>query len=85
MLSVLSDMLGNMRKRYLIISLPLDLAVEVQGAAEEDGQRMSAWLTDAARRRLKARGLRQVVAEWEAIHGPFTEEELATARKRLGK
>ena len=46
---------------------------------------MSAWLADAARRRLKARGLRQVVAEWEAIHGPFTEDELAAARKKLGK
>ena len=33
----------------------------------------------------KARGLRQVVAEWEAIHGPFTEDELAAARKKLGK
>ena len=79
------DMLGNMRKRHLIISLPPDLSIEVQEAAEEDGQRISAWLADAARRRLKARGLRQVVAEWEAIHGPFTEEELAAARKKLGK
>ena len=80
-----SDILGNMRKRHLIVSLPPDLAVEVQEAAEEDGQRMSAWLADAARRRLKARGLRQVVADWEAIHGPFTEDELAAARKKLGK
>ena len=79
------DMLGNMRKRHLTISLPQDLSVEVQEPAEEDGQRISAWLADAARRRLKARGLRQVVAEWEAIHGPFTEEELAAARKKLGK
>lgn len=74
-----------MRKRHLIVSLPPDLAADVREAAEEDGQRMSTWLADAARRRLKARGLRQVVAEWEAFNGPFTEEELATARKRLGK
>lgn len=74
-----------MRKKHLIISLPADLAADLREAAEEDGQRMSTWLADAARRRLKARGLRQVVAEWETINGPFTEEELATARKRLGK
>ena len=74
-----------MGKKHLIVSLPPDLAAEVLEAAEEDGQRMSTWLADAARRRLKARGLRQVVAEWEHINGPFTEEELATARKRLGK
>ena len=80
-----SDILDDVRKRYLIISLPPDLAAEIQEAAEEDGQRMSVWLADAARRLLKARGLRHVVAEWEAIHGPFTEEELATARKKLSE
>ena len=74
-----------MRKKHLIVSLPPDLAVEVRDAAEEDGQRMSTWLADAARRRLKARGLRQVVAEYETLHGAFTEEELAAARKKLGK
>ena len=74
-----------MRKKHLIVSLPAGLAADLREAAEEDGQRMSTWLADAARRRLKARGLRQVVAEWETINGPFTEEELATARKRLGK
>ena len=78
-------MLGNVRKRHLIISLPPDLAAEVREAAEEDGQNTSAWLVDAARRRLKARGLREVVAEYEALHGAFTEEELAIARKKLGK
>lgn len=77
--------LCDIRKRHLIVSLPADLAADLREAAEQDGQRMSTWLADAARRRLKARGLREVVAEWEAINGPFTEEELATARKRLGK
>ena len=80
-----NDSVCNMHRKHLIVSLPPDLAVEVREAAEEDGQRMSTWLADAARRRLKARGLRQVVADWEAIHGPFTEEDLAAARKKLGK
>ena len=78
-------MVCDMRRKHLIISLDPDLADEISAAADEDGQNMAVWLGDAARRRLKARGLRQVVAEWEAIHGPFTEEELAAARKRLGK
>lgn len=38
----------------------------------------------AAPRRLVSRGLRDVVADWEAEHGAFTEEELARARAELG-
>ena len=45
---------------------------------------MSAWLADAARRRLVTRGLHDVVADWEAVHGEFTEAELARARAELG-
>ena len=68
----------------LTVSLDSDLAAAVRQAAEEDGQGLSAWLGIAARNRLASRGLRQVVADWEAIHGPFTEEELEAARQRFG-
>ncbi len=52
----------------------------VREAAEADEQNVSAWLADAARRQLAARGLRDVVATWEREHGAFSDDELAAAR-----
>ena len=68
----------------LTISLESGLAAAVRDAAVADEQNMSAWLADAARRRLVTRGLHDVVADWEAEHGAFTEAELARARAELG-
>ena len=68
----------------LTISLEAGLASAVGEAAQADEQSTSAWLAEAARRRLVTRGLRDVVADWEAEHGAFTEEELARARTELG-
>ncbi len=68
----------------LTISLESGLAAAVRDAAVTDEQNMSAWLADAARRRLVTRGLHDVVADWEAVHGEFTEAELARARAELG-
>ncbi len=65
------------------VSLEAELAEAVREAAEADAQNLSAWLADAARRRLASRGLRDVLAVWEAEHGPFSEDELAAARARL--
>lgn len=67
----------------LTVSLEADLAAAVRSAAEEDELNMSAWLADAARRRLAMRGLGDVIAEWEAQHGAFTPEEIDAARRRL--
>ena len=67
----------------LTVSLDAELAAAVREAATEDELNMSAWLADAARRRLASRGLADVVADWEALHGAFTPEELEQARKRL--
>ena len=68
----------------LTISLEAGLASAVREAAAADELNMSAWLADAARRRLVTRGLLDVVADWEAIHGALTEAELARARAELG-
>ena len=65
------------------VSLEAELAEAVREAAEADAQNLSAWLADAARRRLASRGLRDVLAVWEAEHGPFSEHELAAARARI--
>jgi hypothetical protein len=40
-------------------------------------------MTNAARRALLVRDGLQAVAEWEAEQGPFTEVELAAARRRV--
>jgi len=68
----------------LTVSLDTELAAAVRDAAEADERNVSAWLADAARRQLASRDLRQVIADWEAEHGAFTEGELAAARSRLG-
>jgi len=67
----------------LTVSLETELAAAVRAAADADSQNMSAWLADAARRRLATRGLRDVVAEWETEHGAFGGDELDAARDRL--
>lgn len=67
----------------LTVSLDAELAAAVRAAADEDALTTSAWLADAARRRLAARDLAGVIADWEAIHGELTPDELAAARQRL--
>lgn len=71
----------------LAISLDEDLARAVKEAAGDEPT--SAWLAEAARQRLRAEGLAQVVAEWEAEAGALTSAELAAVRRReqdaLGK
>ena len=68
----------------MTVSMESDLAATVREAAVVEGQNLSAWLADAARHRLALRGLRDVVAEWEAEHGAFSDAELAAARARAG-
>ncbi|MCP4957987.1 MAG: hypothetical protein GY925_01825 [Actinomycetia bacterium] len=65
------------------VSLEAELAEAVREAALADAQNLSAWISDAARRRLATRQLRDVIAAWEAEHGEFSEDELADARRRL--
>ena len=76
-------MIRVMAVERMTVSLDAELAAAVREAAESDGHNVSAWLADAARRRLAARGLSDVVADWEAEHGAFTEAELEAATERL--
>ena len=68
----------------ITVSLETELATAVRSAADADEQNVSSWLSNAARRQLASRGLREVVAAWEAEHGPFDDAELAAARARVG-
>lgn len=63
----------------LAVSLDADLARAIRKAAGK--QPTSAWLADAARRKLRAEGLVRTVVAWEAEHGEITEEELNAAER----
>lgn len=76
-------MITGMAVERLTVSLDAELAAAVREAADEDALNVSAWLADAARRRLATRGLAEVIAEWEALHGEFSQAELEEARQRL--
>jgi Mn-dependent DtxR family transcriptional regulator len=76
-------MIKVMSVERLTVSLESELADAVRIAATAESLNVSAWIAKAAHRELSSRGLREVVAEWEATHGSFTEKELAAARKKL--
>ncbi len=67
----------------LAISFDQDLARAVRRAAGD--QPTSAWLADAARRKLRAEGLWSLVQEWEATHGPLLAREVQAAARRERK
>jgi hypothetical protein len=65
----------------LAISLDAELAARIRQAAE--GGTVSGWLADAAERKLRAKGLSEVVADWQAEHGALTDAERLRARREL--
>ena len=67
------------------ITIDPDVHERVLAAAAEDGTSVSAWMTEAARRRLLAQDGLAAVEEWEAQHGSFSEAELSAARARVGE
>jgi hypothetical protein len=67
------------------VSIDADVAAAAEAAAAEDGVSFSAWLSDAARRRLRTRQGLQGVAEWEAEAGALTPEERAAGEELLNQ
>jgi hypothetical protein len=65
----------------LAISFDKDLARAVRRAAGKES--ISAWLADAARRKLRSEGLLRTVESWEVEHGALTEEELRSAGRSM--
>jgi GTP cyclohydrolase FolE2 len=65
------------------ISLPPALAAAIDLEAARQGTTMSAWIAKAAAHQLRLEAGRQGIAEWERENGPFTEAELAEARKTM--
>jgi len=71
------------------ISLPPELAAEIDRAAAAEGTTVSAWIAATAAHRLRLDAGRRGIAEWERQHGTLTAEELADglarARAILGR
>jgi hypothetical protein len=67
----------------LRISFEPEFGDAVRDAARRTGMGLSGWLADAAAAKLRAEALGDLLDEWEAAHGPFTEEELADAAAEL--
>lgn len=73
----------GMTVERLTVSLEGDLAAAIRDAAEADQSNVSAWLAEAAKRRLAQRGFAAAIREWELENGAFTVDELAAARREL--
>ena len=71
------------------ISLPADLAEDIERAAKMEGATVSKWIAQTAAHRLKLDAGRRAIAAWELEHGALTTTELADglarARALLGK
>jgi len=74
--------LGMAQRDKRSVSFPPDLAKAIDAAAAESGTSFSAWIADTASHRLRLDAGRRGVAQWEADHGPLSEQELAEGLSR---
>jgi predicted transcriptional regulator len=72
-----------MATRKVTITLDEDLVEAMARAARETGVPLSRLIASAAEREMRRRIGLAAVAEWEAEHGAFTPDELATARAEI--
>ncbi len=70
----------NPRAR-ISISLPSSLAARVRKAARRERAAVSAWVADAAEKKLLLTNARAAIAAYERAHGEITDEELARAER----
>lgn len=66
------------------ISIDPDLYEEVKADAEKRGLSFSAWVEGAIRRRIAREIAADLVAEYEAQHGPIPEKLRAQVRREMG-
>jgi hypothetical protein len=71
--------------RKLSVALEDDTADAASAAAQRRGMSLSSWLNEAAERALRVEAGLSAVAEWEAEHGPLTQDELAEADRFLSR
>jgi hypothetical protein len=65
------------------ISLDPELGAAVRAAAAATSKSVSAWLSEAAVRKLRAEALARFLGDWEAEHGALTAAEIAEAEQEL--
>lgn len=65
------------------ISIAPEVHTRLVEAAEAEGVTVSAWISRAAEDRLAISDGLALVAEWEAEHGAFSDDELARADARV--
>ena len=70
---------GVMAVKKIPVALDPDVVEAAAVMAEEQGQSLSAWLNDAARRRLVIERGRRAVVEWQNERGELTADERASA------
>jgi hypothetical protein len=70
------------RRTKRSVSLPPDLAQEIDRAATRSGTTFSGWLVETAAHRLRLEAGRRALAAWERQHGALTATERADGRAR---
>lgn len=71
--------------KKLSVALDANIAESAARAAANRGMSLSAWLNEAARKALKIDDGLAAVREWEAEHGPISEEVLARTRAEMDR
>ena len=71
-----------MTVRKLSISVPPEVEETIKAAAAQEGKPVSAWLAEAATEKARA-AARELVAEYEAEHGPLPAASRQRARQFL--
>jgi hypothetical protein len=82
---------GCMAVRKLSISVPPEVEETIKAAAADEGKPVSAWLAEAATEKARAAALhvasrtaaRELIAEYEAEHGPLPAASRERARQFL--
>lgn len=70
-----------MSAERLAISLDPGLSARIRELAEASGSSISAWMADAAERKLKATAARAALADYEAEFGVISDEEVERVRR----
>jgi hypothetical protein len=68
-----------MSNARIAVSLDKILVRAIRKAAGKEAT--SAWIADAAKRKLRSQGLLEVISEWESKHGELSKTELKAAAR----
>lgn len=78
-------MIAVMGVEKMSVSFDLQLGEAIRTSAAATSQSVSAWLSEAARARLRNEALGEAVAAWEHQFGPLGEAEVEAAQQVLDR